>query len=439
MDAMPPTRFSARARGVLPSFRLAALRWATRPRAVLALTTLLAICAPAFGQDDPDNNLMTNDLGSGIAPQSLGESIAGTLAFKVAEPGSRGPVSRRPSIIELSTTAPVEFKALPTFVGTPLFATLRLGRSGRVYLALDRASEDSNYFDRMYIDSNTNRDLTDDGLVVGVSADVSNRGRRYTEFTNVQFDLYYGQDTNEPFALTLYIWYPVEGDPTQLFVVSSSWREGVIDLKGERAIVGVFDENNDGLFQQKSCRWSLVREDERDRLFSPEVTVPLGVPIRVSGKPYRIADIMPEGRRFELITETESKTRQAELSWDPLQSEPIRPLATEEIQWISDFDLARSRAATESKPVMVLFSVDWSESSKNLDERTLVDAGVVEVLERDFVCVRMNPDLHPELARRYEIEAAPTTLVLDEEGQVRVRITGYRAPRTYAALLTDAR
>lgn len=412
----------------------------TRSTPWLLAFLLSAFAAGAASAQDDDDPLAPDDLGSGIAPESIGESLAGKLDFARPDPGRRGPYSLRPESIELTREAPTEFRRVPAWVSNPLFGTLRLGRSGRVYFALDRSDESSEFYDRLYIDANTNRDLTDDAVIVGASVHSEERGRRYTEFSAIEFDLYYGQNTNEPFGFTMYIWYPRAGDPARILLTSASWRQGVIEVEGQRVLVGVFDENSDGMYQEKTCRWSLVPEAAAEELFRPDRTVPAVVPIRVNGKPYRIASIMPEGRRFELVTETESATRRAELSYDPLQSEPIRPQAEDDIPWVGDLDLAMSVARGDGKNVLVLFTVDWARAAQNLAERTLRDKEVVEVMSRDFLCVRLNPDLDVDVAAQYGVVAAPTTLVIDpSDGSVVQRFTGYRAARTYAAALREVR
>lgn len=370
-----------------------------------------------------------------IQPESIGASYSAMLRFAETPAGQRGPVATTPSRVELTVEPPTENLLLPQVSQDRLFGTLRLGRTGKVYLLLDRSDAGQPWFDRLIIDANTNRDFRDDAVLTGRSLHSDLRKMGYTEFTAVTLNLYYGHETNENFAFTFYSWYPRSGSLKEMFYTSASWREGDIEIDGQAMRIGVFDNDSDGMFTIKHAIWSLVPADKPGLLFAADTTRPAAIPIRVNGVPYRVAKVMPEGRHVELTAETESRTREAELSYDPISSEPLRPLADQRIQWGSDLDLAVSAARTEGKKVFLLLAVDWSKECSNLMDRTFADQEVVTLLSDHFICVKVNPDHQPEFLTRYDLRATPTCLVLNRDGQAVERVVGYRQSRTMATLL----
>ena len=374
-----------------------------------------------------------------IQPESIGASFSAKLEYQTPPPAERGPVSLRPSQMELVTEPPTEFAGLPQLSGDHRFGYVRLGRTGRVYAILDKSDPSSRWYDLLYLDVNTNRDFRDDKPFAGRSLRSDVRDMDYTEFSNVTMSLYYGKNTNESFTFTFYIWYPRDGVPTEVLYTASSWREGTVEIDGQTMRVGVFDNDNDGMFTIKHILWSLVPEEDKDQLFTAERTLPAAIPVRVAGVPYRITQIMPEGRHVELSAESESRAREAELSYLPIHSEPIRPKAEDGINWASDIDQALRVARGERKKVLVLLAVDWSRECHNMLERTFSDKEVVQLLRDHYVCVQVNPDREPDHAERFEIAAAPTTLILNRSGDAVERVVGYRQARTMASFLRRQR
>lgn len=90
----------------------------------------------------------------------------------------------------------------------------------------------------------------------------------------------------------------------------------------------------------------------------------------------------------------------------------------------SDLDAAKQRASAEGKLVFVDFYARWCTPCKWMDQTTFKDKNVVELLNENFIAVKMNIDETEgfEMKKRYEVQYLPTILIFNSNGQVVDRI-----------------
>ena len=90
----------------------------------------------------------------------------------------------------------------------------------------------------------------------------------------------------------------------------------------------------------------------------------------------------------------------------------------------SDLDSAKERASAEGKLVFVDFYARWCTPCKWMDQTTFKDKNVVELLNENFIAVKMNIDEAEgfEMKKRYEVQYLPTILIFNSNGQVVERI-----------------
>lgn len=114
------------------------------------------------------------------------------------------------------------------------------------------------------------------------------------------------------------------------------------------------------------------------------------------------------------------------------------------VAW-ADFGSGIARAASESKPVFVVFETGWCGYCKKMNRTTFKDPAVVELLN-DIVAVRINAEDDKkigsysgrELAARYGVGGYPALLVLDSAGKVRARTSGYLESRAFLEWVEEA-
>ena len=106
------------------------------------------------------------------------------------------------------------------------------------------------------------------------------------------------------------------------------------------------------------------------------------------------------------------------------------------IAWEESLDSAMARAAAESRPVLVYFTMPNCSICRHLEATTLSDPAVRQRL-RDLVCVRIDVTVEREIAARLGVEGTPTIVMLASDGRMQNRVTGYLAPHEFLSALTS--
>lgn len=119
--------------------------------------------------------------------------------------------------------------------------------------------------------------------------------------------------------------------------------------------------------------------------------------------------------------------------------------ATGRVMW-TDFGAGIEEAEAEGLPVLVNFVANWCGYCTKMDKTTWSDPAVVAAL-RDFVPVRVDVDDENErngfsgrrVAGRFGIAGTPTLVLLDRNGRVYSRISGYQTAPQVVDWLDGAR
>ena len=97
--------------------------------------------------------------------------------------------------------------------------------------------------------------------------------------------------------------------------------------------------------------------------------------------------------------------------------------APQTVTWLS-FDDGQAAARRDHKRLLVDFMAEWCGWCKKMDQE-VYSLPAVAALGRDFVFVRIDVDKQPEVARRYQVTAYPTVIVMDGEARALKTIVGY--------------
>jgi len=91
------------------------------------------------------------------------------------------------------------------------------------------------------------------------------------------------------------------------------------------------------------------------------------------------------------------------------------------IQWLEwgreSFDKARSLG----KPILLDITGSWCHWCHVMDDTSYSDSAVIDLVNKNFIPVRVDTDKRPDVNRRYNMGGWPTTAFLDNEGRI---ITG---------------
>jgi len=111
------------------------------------------------------------------------------------------------------------------------------------------------------------------------------------------------------------------------------------------------------------------------------------------------------------------------------------------IIWQSDLQQALETARQTDKMVVIDFMADWCPPCRAMDDSTFRHPAVAERFSR-VIPVRINVDLHPEIANQYNGNARkyggigiPNLLFLSSAGERLVHLVGFQAPDRLTAVL----
>ena len=95
-----------------------------------------------------------------------------------------------------------------------------------------------------------------------------------------------------------------------------------------------------------------------------------------------------------------------------------RPNRASEIRWQSWSPEAFDEARTSRKPILLSISAVWCHWCHVMDETTYSQPGVIEMINRDYVPVRVDNDVRPDINQRYNMGGWPTTAFLTPSGDI---------------------
>jgi uncharacterized protein YyaL (SSP411 family) len=92
--------------------------------------------------------------------------------------------------------------------------------------------------------------------------------------------------------------------------------------------------------------------------------------------------------------------RAAQINW--------RPWGSEAFQEAEQLD----------RPIFLLITSTWSQWCHIMDETTLSEPGIINILNRDYIPIRVDSDLRPDVNQRYNQNGWPSVVLLTPEGEI---------------------
>lgn len=105
-----------------------------------------------------------------------------------------------------------------------------------------------------------------------------------------------------------------------------------------------------------------------------------------------------------------------------------------DINWIRDLNQAKQIAKAQGKPMLIDFYTDWCGWCKRLDKDTYANNKVIEFAKK-FICVKMNADEHPQIAKQYSVRGFPSTVFLKADGILIEVVPGYMPADEFLKLM----
>lgn len=105
-----------------------------------------------------------------------------------------------------------------------------------------------------------------------------------------------------------------------------------------------------------------------------------------------------------------------------------KPLVDEDGIQFEDvsFKEALDRAKSEDKLIFIDAYADWCKPCKWMESNTFSDKEVGEAFNKNFINLKIDMEKGegPDIARKYQVRAYPTMLLINGEGEVIKRILG---------------
>ena len=95
-----------------------------------------------------------------------------------------------------------------------------------------------------------------------------------------------------------------------------------------------------------------------------------------------------------------------------------RPNRAHEIEWQGWSEEAFAEATRLGRPILLSISAVWCHWCHVMDETTYSNSGVIDLINREYIPVRVDNDLRPDINHRYNMGGWPTTAFLTSTGEI---------------------
>ena len=119
------------------------------------------------------------------------------------------------------------------------------------------------------------------------------------------------------------------------------------------------------------------------------------------------------------------------LAWESIGA----ALVHASVPWHVDLAQAKAASLVSHRPVLVVFTAQWSEASTNLEKTSLASDEAIALVTACFEPVRIDVDADAEITRRMGISHLPTACVIDLDERVLVK---FDCPESSAGFVAAA-
>src|SRR5437763_3434413 len=95
-----------------------------------------------------------------------------------------------------------------------------------------------------------------------------------------------------------------------------------------------------------------------------------------------------------------------------------RPHHATLVDWQPWEQAAFQTAEQQDKPIFLVITSSWCQWCHIMDETTLSEPSIISILNSDYVPIRVDSDLRPDVNQRYNQNGWPSVILLSSEGEI---------------------
>ena len=197
----------------------------------------------------------------------------------------------------------------------------------------------------------------------------------------------------------------------------------VVDVTEDLAVLELFPKEEGPVEDEFGTAVITEKEDEMEIVLTPK----MGGPFRAWNQDGRV--VASDSENFTVDFNHPLAGSSVVLEVELVSLTKASTLRETEIPWIEDYDEAIAAAKPTGKPILLVLYADWCGYSTKLFDRTMEDPRI-KVLKDRFVWLKIDSDKDPSYKESFAQEGFPMIVVMDSEGLVLAKMSGYRDAKT---------
>lgn len=304
----------------------------------------------------------------------------------------------------------------------PVFGFITVGGTAhnKIYFSLSKKTKESGYRERLIIDSDNNGVF--DAAKETYDAEAKDvRGKMWVSHNSVLLNVKFKKKSVRH-IINIWHVYPKPGEEGEFDVIRysrGSWMEGKLNYEGKEYRIAMIDADNTLSFTMEDV-WTILEENENTNIeISKSFGVPLNKPAFIGEQAFRLTNYNEAGTIADIKKTNDIK--------EIVKKEPeaIREKAVKSLNWIHTFNEALAKAKKENKKLFVKWWAEWCGPCKELENTTLKDKIIVDLLEKDYLVTSIDHDKEYLIAQKQNVKLLPTIQFFDAKGKEIKRFTGF--------------
>jgi len=323
--------------------------------------------------------------------------------------------------------------------GDRLVTALFIGPSTLKPIRLEMFKSDSSVIPNSLVgDWNRNGTLSDDSVIV--VEPILNYRRLWSVFKACVYIPVKEPESLKSRTIPYYLefWHINDsmdlGEEQLLRYSRNGWMEGQFEIDTVKCRILLSEMVMDGVFDTLD-HWSLCDNETMADLYLESKQC--NQHIWLGNRAFSLSSIDPTGLRVSVKEVFPEKTQEQEIAEaDKFLPDRNAKRSGQTIPFLYDYSKAMNVAKQLNKPLFVDFETDWCDPCAKMN-KWVYTADDVVALAANCVFLKVDGTEHPDLVKKFRIEAYPTMIILDNNGVELNRKTGYCSVKEMVSLLAS--